>query len=309
MELHVFASTLDRITASGRDAASFLQGMVTNDVVGLLPGHGCYAFQLDPTGHVLADMTILRHEDGIDIVTDPGFGADVLERLESYLIMERCRLQLSGKGIPTFLLWGLDALECVHALGAVGLESEGDHCSIEGFGETNRLARLPACLGPAYRWIVDPEFLTASQERLKGLGAVLQPVHRWDSHRIASGIPVFGVDFDSKTLALETGQASRAVHFRKGCYIGQEIVARIDARGRVRKELKGLILESVPDSASKLHLDGREVGWITSRVSGGQSGNQAALGYVRTDDLEPGVTWVCGGGTVRLAPSRETPQT
>ena len=100
-------------------------------------------------------------------------------------------------------------------------------------------------------------------------------------HRIEAGIPRGRIDFDEKTLALETGQAARAIHFKKGCYIGQELVARIDARGHTNRGLVGFVSESLLLPGTRVLIEGKDCGWITSSALGLQLGVPVALGYLR----------------------------
>jgi len=111
--------------------------------------------------------------------------------------------------------------------------------------------------------------------------------------RVEAGVPRDGVDLDSKVLAPETGQRARAISYRKGCYIGQEIVARIDARGHTNRALSGFILEGdgLPEKGTEVSVDGSVVGRVTSAavgISPEVAGKVLALGYLRNEHAEPG---------------------
>ena len=116
----------------------------------------------------------------------------------------------------------------------------------------------------------------------------------YEALRIEAGIPRGRVDFDEKTLAPETGQAGRAIHYKKGCYIGQEIVARIDARGHTNRSLVKLTTEQVVEPGTRLMVDGKDVGWITSAALGPTKGIPVALGYLRNEHAAPGTQVTIG---------------
>jgi folate-binding protein YgfZ len=288
----------DRFSVTGRDAASFLQGMLTNDIVGLAVGSGCYAFQLDPSGHVLADLTVIRTPDAVEILVESGVGMDVSERLAQYLIMERCRISPVAVGCPVATLWGEGAVSAVESLAGSGWNAsqEADHASVAEFAPSNRVVRLPIALGAAFRWWLDSSDLDGALGRLSDLGSCQVSDAEFIDWRIACGIPVFGVDFSTSTLAMETGQNDRAIHFRKGCYIGQEIVARIDARGRVRRTMARLELAGVGEEDAVLLREGKEVGRVTSRTRLLPGKPQLALGMLRCENAEAGSILECGSG-------------
>ncbi len=116
----------------------------------------------------------------------------------------------------------------------------------------------------------------------------------YEALRIEAGIPRGRVDFDEKTLAPETGQAGRAIHYKKGCYIGQEIVARIDARGHTNRSLVKLTTEQVVEPGTRLMVDGKDVGWVTSAALGPTKGIPVALGYLRNEHAAPGTQVTVG---------------
>jgi tRNA-modifying protein YgfZ len=241
MSMRYAESPRDVLALTGRDRTSFLQGMVTNDVLALVPGQSCYAFHLDATGHVLADLYVLCLEDKLLLVTESGTGETLHHLLEHYLVMERAKITPVSYHHYVFLTSkGESGLVYTHPL---------------GFG---LLAEAP--------WEAEPGDERMSAEALEVL-------------RIDAGIPRFGTDMDARVLAPETGQAARAIHYKKGCYVGQEIVARIDARGHTNRTLVRLTLPAPVPPETPLTLDGKEVGRVTSSASSGDGA--VALGYLR----------------------------
>lgn len=247
MALLYAESPRDVLAITGRDRASFLQGMVTNDVLGLQPGQSCYAFHLDATGHVLADMHVLCLEDRLLLVTEPGMGAALGELLDGYLVMERAKIT---------------PVEYQHTLVLGSYTGEGIWYT-HPLG-TGILTEVPIAPGTAM----------ASSEL--------------EARRIEAGIPRFGVDIDRRVLAPETGQQARAIHYRKGCYVGQEIVARIDARGHTNRALAKFVLPAPVEPDTPVTLEGKDVGRITSSAPAISGAGAVALGYLRHEHIAPG---------------------
>ncbi len=266
----------DVLALTGRDRASFLQGMVTNDVLALTPNKSCYAFHLDATGHVLADMYVLCSEDKLLLITESGIGESLNQSLEHYLVMERVKI--------TPIIY-------YHYLFLEGFPPSpvrhGGESAAEERGETLRGTAWPM-----------PSTQTLSYLHSLGAGVLTEiPLEvaanyqqlnaaELEVRRIDAGIPTFGVDMDKRVLAPETGQAARAIHYKKGCYVGQEIVARIDARGHTNRTLVRLKLTALVPPETPLTLDGKEVGRVTS--SGLTPSGAIALGYLRHEHVEPG---------------------
>jgi tRNA-modifying protein YgfZ len=270
MALSYAESPRDVLALTGRDRASFLQGMVTNDVLTLLPGQSCYAFHLDATGHVLADMYVLCLEDKLLLVTEPGTGETLNNLLEHYLVMERAKI-ISLSYYHYLFLSTISPLVPRDPLPAAkeGSESLGE-MEIDSLRYshplgTGLLTEEPLGNLTNYQQISD---------------AMLEAL------RIEAGVPRFGVDIDKRVLAPETGQAARAIHYKKGCYVGQEIVARIDARGHTNRTLVRLALPAPVPAETPLTLEGKEVGRVTSSVPAPDGA--IALGYLRHEHATPG---------------------
>jgi folate-binding protein YgfZ len=301
-ELFYVETPRDLLALTGRDRASFLQGMVTNDVLGLEPGQGCYAFHLDATGHVLADMRVLVQEDRILLDLEPGVGPVLAELLDHYLVMER--VKIAAPVSSSFFLGGAGAAEALESLAATGVGSwpEAAHGALaigdsEAFPTFATVTILIQNFGATIH--ADPSDVAAIRRYLDASGAVRTEASMPESLRIFAGVPRFGADIDKRVLAPETGQAARAIHYKKGCYVGQEIVARIDARGHTNRALAGFWLNEPVPAETPVTVDGKEVGRITS--SAAWEGMAVALGYLRNEFAAPGTTILAGdvSGTVR----------
>jgi folate-binding protein YgfZ len=279
------------LALTGRDRQSFLQGMVTNDVAALVPGQGVYAFHLDPTGHILSDLRVLCRDDRLLLDVEPGFAEPLVASLEHHLIMERCRIaDLSGTVVRA-LVGGSRAID---ALAASTLAAEGD----SALRDDVLAVRVHLASVPTFELIGPGDAVAA---RVAALGAEPLDASVLDALRVEAGIPRGGVDFDRRVLAPETGQQARAIHLRKGCYIGQEIVARIDARGHTNRALVGFFVDSVVAPETPVHIDGQEVGRVTSSVVSPTLGVPIALGYLRHAHGAPQTAVRIGEATGQVA--------
>lgn len=290
-----FADRSDRgrLRLTGRDRQSFLQGMVTNDVAALTPGTGCYALMLDATGHVLADMRVLCAESHLLLDLEPGMAPFVAETLDRYLIMEKCRIaDVTGETAQVFL-GTRHSLESLETPGLSGCESwsEGQHQVAPFAGVLATVAATRLVPGGGFDIHIDAADKEELLRELRGAGVTEIAPDALETLRIEAGIPRFGADMDARVLAPETGQQARAISFRKGCYIGQEIVARIDARGHANRGFTGFLFESggdVPAPGTPVTADDKEIGRITSSALSLTLNRPIALGYIRREHAAPG---------------------
>lgn len=293
-----------RLRLTGRDRQTFLQGMVTNDVVRLAPGDGCYAFQLDPTAHILADLRILCGDAFLLCDVEPGQAGPIAQRLEEFLIMERCSIGDVTAETGQLLLGGADAPEALARLGAEAPESwaEGQNQPLTLGGIVCLAARTHLLPVPAYDLYFPIDGAAAVASAVGSFRLERRSDADLEPWRIAAGVPRFGVDLDPKVLAPESGQQDRAIHYRKGCYIGQEIVARVDARGHTNRGWAGFRLDALVESGAEVRVEGAVVGRITSCASVG--GAALALGFVRHAASAPGTAVRVGevGGVVAALP-------
>lgn len=279
----------DLLRLTGRDRLSFLQGMVTNDVLGLAPGQGCYAFHLTSKGQILADCRIAVLEDSILIDTEPGWGEPLAESLEHHLVMERVKIA-PQTGILSTFVGGSEAEEALEEFDLVPLEGEG----------SNRTQNIAGAIVTVVRahWIDAPGFMVyaiaSATSVVKDTAGERLPDEIFEGLRIEAGTPKGRVDFDSKTLAPETGQLQRAIHYKKGCYIGQEVVARIDARGHTNRSLVRLACDQLIAPRTPIRVGDTEVGWVTSVAHGPMLGTPVALGYLRNEHTASGTPLLLG---------------
>jgi folate-binding protein YgfZ len=243
-------SARGKLRLRGTDAADFLQGQVTNDVEALAPGTGCYAALLTHKGKVQADMRVLRGDDWLWLDTEPGLADVLLRTIRTYGIGREVRAEDETETHAILSLLGPAARSALDAEPPAGEHSftAGEH----GLYVTTHLGVDVIC--PA-------EDVDAVRVAL-GLEAVSDETA--ECLRIEAGRPRFGVDFDTDTIPEEAGLNERAVSFTKGCYVGQETVARLHYRGKPNRHLRGLSLSEPAASGTELSLGERSVGRLGS---------------------------------------------
>jgi len=232
----------------GPDAISFLDGLLSQDIAGISEGGVARSFLLTPRGKLASLLWALRGTDEVGLVADPG-GADALtEALTKF----RFRVDVTiERGAATAEVWGAASES---ALGGSG-PSVG-----WGLGGDGLVAALP--LGPLPRYLVSEAIAT----RLVDDGVRRAGVVAATTVRIEAGEPWMGVDVDGGTIPQETGLVDGAVSFTKGCYLGQELVARIDSRGRVNRHLRGVVLgeDVIPPVGAEVMVGDLVAGTLTS---------------------------------------------
>jgi folate-binding protein YgfZ len=282
-----------KLLVNGPDAAEYLQGQLTNDVEALEPGEGHYAALLDRKGHMQADMRVLRPAaDEVWIDTEPAAIAAARRHLEMYSIGRDVKVTDVGEERAILSLIGPRAVEVA-----------GTAALPENACETAAVAGVE-CLVAGTAAGVDLIAAAAEAGRLRGAllaaGAVEVSAGAVEILRIESGTPRFGAEMGTETMPAEAGIVEAAVSFTKGCYIGQETVARLHYKGRPNRHLRGLRLSAPAEPGTALRLGEREVGRL-----GGDAVSPAlgpiGLAILRRE-AEPGIELAVGedGVTARV---------
>ena len=267
----------------GRDRAEWLHGMVSNDVSGLEPGEGNYGTILTDRGKVLSDYRLLVCGDGLRLDTEPGAQTALIDRLNRFIISEDAEIvdETAEKRI-----WGVAGprskavLEEAFGSAVPEVPLYGSFCVGAGFAaRQNRAGELGYDI-----WVPASEGGEAGR-RLEEAGARRIDGAALETLRIEAGIARYGVDFDESVIPLEA-QLGHAIHWEKGCYVGQEIVARMHYRGHPNKLLVGLRFGEGPAPAVGADLyreagDAKRSGWVTSAAHSPTLGAWIGLGYVR----------------------------
>ena len=280
---------------TGKDSTRFLNGMVTNDVRSLNLGYGQYAAMLTPHGELLADMWIYAIADGYCLDLHEELIPKVREVLERHLIADQVEVRDRSAEFVIVSLQGRASVGPLARLGVGGAKDLAEYqhleAAIEGTpvrvirdsetGEEGFVLVVPV-VAAAVVW--QALLLAGRHEQLRPVG-----MEALNTLRIEAGIPWYGLDMDENNLLQEAG-LERAASLSKGCYIGQETVARIAHRGHVNWHLVGLLLEGgeAPEVGAKLLHEQREVGRITSAVRSPTLDRPIALGYVRRERMASG---------------------
>jgi folate-binding protein YgfZ len=297
-------SMLGKVTVTGRDRQAFLQGMLTNDVKALAPGQGAGAAFLDAHGKVMALLHVYALEDRVLIELPPSLTEKTLERLDHFLISEKVYFEAVDATFAVFAVQGPNASRVLSALAGREIAlAPFAHAEVEIAGEPVRVInRREGNVQGFHCWTASAHG-GALWHALVAAGALPVGMDAIDTLRVEAGVPWYGHDVDETLIFPETRLES-LVSFTKGCYIGQEVVARVKYRGHVNRALSGLVLDGdrVPASGARVVAEGKDVGRITSAVWSPALGHPIALGYVRREHFEPGSSLeVDEGGQVRHA--------
>lgn len=293
------------VAVVGPEARLFLHGMVTNEVNGLKPGQGNSAAVINARGKMLGDGRVLcLSPNELFFDMEPDAAPHVWPHLDQYLVSEDCELRDLTGAIGNVGVFGPRATEVVsHFLGAELPTLPLYHhvsCTVEGhpgllvaaapFGVAGWELWLPVAALP-FAW-------QGLRERVEAVGGRAVGDEAVEVTRIHHGVPRYGQDLDESTIPLEANLEA-AISYTKGCYVGQEVIAKATYRGQVRRKLGRLRLaHPVPPGTAV--LDGeRNVGTLTSVAPSGDGA--VALAYIRRDRLEVGrVLQVEGGGEAEV---------
>lgn len=277
LETHVGVRPLpDRaiIEVSGDDAASWLQGQITNQMEGIAPGESVYGFILSLKGRVMADAWVLAREADLWLDVPAAQVPSLLERLDRYIIMED--VDLTHR----------EDLAVIAIVGPRTDELTEEGWPADRLGVGGRLLVVPR---------TDPDATNRLLANAEALGGGLIDDEAWYRAHVLHDRPRFGVDFSDNTYPQETGLKHAAISFNKGCYIGQETVVMLENRGRAPKALWRWSVEAtdLPSPGTAILKNDAKVGSVTSSVRVGAQ--VAALGFLkRGHDPEPADAWRVG---------------
>ena len=267
------------LTVRGADGAEYLQGQLTNDIEALERGQGCYAALLDRKGHLQADMRVLRLEDEeiwVDLETGPA--PAVLKHLRTYSIGRDVEVEdVSDR-------WAITSLIGPRARELAGFEGLAPEHA-QGFRDWDGIEVLAVATDVGLDLVTKADAAARLGELLAAGGAVEVSEPAAEIIRVESGRPRFGLDMGPESMPAEADITERAVNFEKGCYIGQEPVARLHYRGKPNRTLRGLRLSAAAQHGTPLLLGDKEVGTIGS-TSLSPAFGPIALAIVRREAAE-----------------------
>jgi tRNA-modifying protein YgfZ len=286
------AGFLDRsgrgmLLVKGPDALEYLQAQLTNDVEALQPGDGCYAALLDRKGHMQGDMRVLRlHEDDVWLDTE-GATERVLRHLQMYSVGREVEVEDASEAWAIVSLIGPAAAE----VAGTPIPSP-EHA--QRYFQRDGVEILAVATDLGLDLIARADQADALRRLLSASGAVAVSEAAAEIVRVESGRPRFGKEMSERTIPQEAGITDRAVSFTKGCYIGQETVARLHYRGKPNRQLRGLQLTSPARDGDPVVLGEKELGQVGTAVVSPANG-PIALAILRRE-AEVGATVTVGGG-------------
>jgi len=293
-----------KFALTGSDRVRWLNGMVTNNVRDLTNGHGIYAFLLNPQGHILGDLYAYNRGDSLTIDSEQSQSQKLLETFDHYIIMDDVEVANVSDKLTAIGIAGPKAGEVLRRA-----EVELPILTpLEFVDRTWRNVAVTVVRGDndsfeSYELWLLPDRGALLWDALTEAGAKPTGTAALELLRIAAGTPRYGQDIRERDLPQETEQA-RALHFSKGCYIGQEIVERIRSRGNVHRKFIGFEVQGeMPATGTKLELDGRNIGEITSVASlpTADGERRVALGYIRRELAIPGKEIAVGNTRLSVA--------
>jgi folate-binding protein YgfZ len=291
--------TWNTLRVSGADRASFLHNLCTNHIRDLVPGSGCEAFFTEVKGKVVAHAFVLGGAEEMLLLLSPGQIERLTTHLDRYIIREDVQLVDATAEVEWTLLVGPQAPALLESIvgGAVELPAANwSHRDLPVGSAPTRVVRcaLPWCGGLLLA--SEREQADSCRLALENAGAARCGEGDWQTIRVESFWPLYGIDFDAANLAQECGRDAQAIHLRKGCYLGQETVARIDALGHVNKRLMQIESEEPPPAPGCEVLAGEQaVGRVTSACWSPRRKAPLALAMLRhgVDSREKALT--CDG--------------
>ena len=279
--------TAGRIFMRGRDRAALLHRLSTNDIERLKPGEGTLTVLTTPIGRIIDLLTVHALDDALLIVTSPDQGPPVFGHLRRNIFFnDQVTLEAAGRTHAQMALYGPKAACLIAELtgAAIDLPLHGITTTVIA-GVRLLIARRKPIGGDSFTLYIPSDGYDAVYAALLTSATPIDS-DTLDVLRIEQGYGAFGRELSQEYIPLETGLLD-AVSFSKGCYVGQEIIARMESRGRLAKRLCGLQLSQPVTPPAKLVCDGRDAGDITSAAVSPRFG-PIALAYVRTAYAEPG---------------------
>jgi len=301
-------SHLSKLQITGADRKGWLQGQITNDVRDLTPGRSLKACILTPTGQIMTDISLWELPDSSVILFPEAMHEKILDRFNRMIILEDVSIKDHTINYGLISLQGSSASE---VLGERVPLPQSDATTLEFNGRMLLVLRNDRTGTSGWDLLFEKQYIEDVMKLLEGIPPIGEEA--WNIARLESGFPLYGIDYDEKTLPAELGPhfLSKHVSFTKGCYIGQEVVMRIYARGHTNRIWMGLIAQSpIPSGSSISHTERKQIGTVTSSAVSPEYGAIAGA-FLRNPFAKPNelvVVHTAGGdveATVQAMPLRK----
>ncbi len=290
-------SARGKIRMTGEDRVRLLHAMTTQNIQQMAAGAGGYTFFLNAQGRILGDANVFCFEDSLLLDGEPETRQKLYEHIDRYIIADDVTVEDATERIATIAIEGPTAAAVMRALAAPLPES--DYATVSWGART--VARVSSTGAGGYFVFLPTEEKAGLTAALLAAGTPEATPDDARAVRIENGLPRYGEEITERYLVQETGQL-RAVHFAKGCYIGQEIVERVRSQAQIHRALHRLEIEgnAPPDAGVKLTKGDAPAGDIASAVYSPAAGKVVALAYVRIPFAEPGTELQAGAAQARV---------
>jgi folate-binding protein YgfZ len=297
-----------KLVITGDDSVRWMNGMVSNNIRDLQSQHGNFGYILNPQGRIQADETVFQRGEYLLLTSELSQLPRIKEHFDRYIIMDDVEVSDVSEKLVSIGVAGPKAAEVLNKTGLLpGTLAVGEVQDAVFKGHGFSIARSPIEVSDGYDIWFAPENFELIWDALVKSGAKPVGSTALEWLRILKGLPRVGADIGERELPQETGQ-EYALHYAKGCYIGQEIVERIHSRGNVNRVFSGIRVEGevAPERGTKIIAGEKEVGEVTSSaaVPIGSSTHAIALGYLRREAATAGTQLKIGelNGTVARLP-------
>lgn len=295
--------TRTHLELTGTDRAKFLHNFCTNDILKLAPGQGCEAFVCNVKGRVVGHITVFVGESSLWLESVAGAAAPLVTHLDRYLIREDVTITDRSGEFSEFLMVGhqVPTLLKIVFNDSVLPESLDGHFELRSMGGHHiRLARVDRLGDPTWLLILPKDAVIGLIDQFGTHGATRENAEFAQFLRINAGFPEYGRDITDEHLAQEVGRTARCISFMKGCYLGQEPIARLDALGHTNRELRRLTSTAAGIAAGMKLRDAentQDIGMITSAAP--DENGSISLGYLKS-------RWLAAGTTVAVVTEQGT---
>jgi folate-binding protein YgfZ len=282
---------LATLVVTGRDRVSWLNGLVTCDLVKRPDGEARYGLVVARNGRVVADATVVFDDTRALVVVPAELVETLRAHLDHYLVMEDAEVAADTGAFEPWMLHGprsRDVLAAARAAGAVGGDNDAT-----GLGGAIVLAPITHA----------GEVRAAIERAVHDAGGVVGDARGWEALRLERAVPRFGADFDEKTYPQEASLEKTAVSFDKGCYLGQEVVCMLELRGHVKRKLVPIVIDAPAPplrGTSVTDQDGAPVGEITSAAASPTLGKPVALAMLKRAVAEAGKRVFIAGASAQV---------
>ncbi len=282
-----------KIRLSGKHHLKFLQGMLSNDVLKLEEGEGMYATVLTVKGRMISDMRVYREKESVLLDLEPGLNEKVTQLLTKFRLSYKADIDDITETTGLLSIQGPDSQKLLELLLEEEIPQMAEYSFIQKDVADNNLTiiRVNRTGEEGFDLYLDKSGLEAIWSTLlnKGEGLNIKPVgySAMNTLRIEAGIPIYGVDMDESNIPIEAGLWD-ALNFEKGCYVGQEVVARIKWRGHVNWHLMGFKSggDKAPEIGDEIYSGERKIGRITSSAFSDTLNTPLSIGYIRREFKE-----------------------